>query len=325
MITIKSSRSSTSSTLPNSSLRMGVTLVILGLLFVLLQHEDDVVLVSSFTIVSKQVRNRLFTTFHNQSSENNNNNNINNINSLSSLYSSINSNDNTKNTSTSTSTSTLQTKISNLKKILEREYTTFFNPMYKEYYNNNVIFIDPMTTLTNIQSYQNNVDMLSSRTLLGKVLFQDASITLHSITGGEIIVNNNDDSDVTVDGDNSVSINDIQTRWTLRLTMSILPWKPTARFTGISIYKVVEEKGKGKNGGGVVIMKQIDYWDSVNIKPNSNGEYQIVEKGIAIQDFLNQLKPNGFQAQSAAPELPYQLLRRGDGYEGKIRVVVIKI
>ena len=118
MITIKSSRSSTSSTLPNSSLRMGVTLVILGLLFVLLQHEDDVVLVSSFTIVSKQVRNRLFTTFHNQSSENNNNNNINNINSLSSLYSSINSNDNdnTKNTSTSTSTSTLQTKISNLKK-----------------------------------------------------------------------------------------------------------------------------------------------------------------------------------------------------------------
>jgi hypothetical protein len=32
-------------------------------------------------------------------------------------------------------------------------------------------------------------------------------------------------------------------------------------------------------------------------------------------DFLGQLKPGGFVATSAAPELPYQLLRRGNGYE----------
>lgn len=210
----------------------------------------------------------------------------------------------------SSNTSSLPSKITQLKKILSKEYTTFFNPMYTSYYSPTVTFTDPMTTLSGVQSYQNNVDMLASRTLLGKLLFTDASISLHSVTGGDVIQNDKD-----------VVIEDIITRWTLRMTLSILPWKPTARFTGISVYKVIPTTTNNTpttsndNNNGVSIINQIDYWDSINIKPFSNGQYQTVDKSIAINDFLNQLKPNGFTAQSAAPELPYQLLRRGDGYE----------
>ncbi len=205
----------------------------------------------------------------------------------------------------SSNTSSLPSKITQLKKILSKEYITFFNPMYTSYYSPTVTFTDPMTTLSGVQSYQNNVDMLASRTLLGSFLFTDASISLHSVTGGEIIQNDKD-----------VVIEDIITRWTLRMTLSILPWKPTARFTGISVYKVIPTTtSSDDNNNGVSIINQIDYWDSINIKPFSNGQYQKVDKSIAVNDFLNQLKPNGFTAQSAAPELPYQLLRRGDGYE----------
>jgi hypothetical protein len=224
------------------------------------------------------------------------------------LYSSTSSNENTSSSSASassastTAVSTLQQKVNKLKKILEIEYTTFFNPMYTNYYAKDVTFTDPMTTLSGVQSYQNNVDMLASRTTLGKLLFTDASISLHSVTGGEC------------DESNGGSIGDITTRWTLRLTVSILPWKPTARFTGISIYKV-KPPNSSSNSDEVSVVNQIDYWDSVNIEPNTNGNYKSMDKGVAIKDFLDQLKPDGFQAQSAAPELPYQLLRRGDGYE----------
>jgi hypothetical protein len=207
----------------------------------------------------------------------------------------------------------LKENVTKLKKILEREYTTFFNPMYTNYYANDVTFTDPMTTLSGVQSYQNNVDMLASRTFLGKFLFTDASISLHSVTGGDIDTSSSTSSSSSSSSSSSM-IQDIVTRWTLRLTVSILPWKPTARFTGISIYKV---KPTTNDDIGVSITGQIDYWDSVNIKPNSSGEYMSVDKSVAINDFLEQLKPGGFQAQGAAPEVPYQLLRRGDGYEGE--------
>mmetsp|Transcript_15976 Transcript_15976/g.15372 ORF Transcript_15976/g.15372 Transcript_15976/m.15372 type:complete len:336 (+) Transcript_15976:31-1038(+) len=173
--------------------------------------------------------------------------------------------------------------------------------MQKEYYSSTVTFEDPMTSLSGVDSYQGNVDMLASRTLMGKALFSDAGISLHKITGG----------DVNEASDGSLSITDIQTRWSLRLTAKVFPWKPTARFTGVSVYKVVPTN----DAVGVKIMNQLDYWDSINIRSGSDGVYQKVEKGVAIKDFLNQLKPGGFQAKSAAPELPYQLLRRGDGYE----------
>ena len=132
--------------------------------------------------------------------------------------------------------------------------------------------------------------MLAGRTLMGRILFENAKIILHNVTGGEI----------TADG----KISDIFTRWSLKVTAKVLPWKPTARFTGISIYKVADINGR------TVIVGQQDFWDSINLRPDSSGEYQKVDKSIATNDFLNQLKPGGFQAQQSAAEVPYELLRR---------------
>lgn len=159
-----------------------------------------------------------------------------------------------------------------------------------------------MTSLSGVESYQNNVDMLASRTIMGKVLFSDAGIVLHNVTGGTISTGN----------DGKLEIGDILTRWTLRFTFKALPWKPTARFSGVSIYDVVAAP---KSETGVKIVGQTDYWDSINILPNSGGEYAKVDTSVAIGEFINQIKPGGFIAQTAAEELPYQLLRRGDGYE----------
>lgn len=195
----------------------------------------------------------------------------------------------------STTTAT-EASVATLKKVLEREYVSFFDPMRTEYYSKDVTFDDPMTNLRGVAAYQTNVDMLASRTPLGKFLFENASINLHSVTGGE----------VNADG----SIQDIMTRWTLRVTAKVLPWTPTARFSGVSIYKV---QSVPTTPEGVTIVGQTDYWDSVNLQ--KNGTYGPVDKAIAVGDFLNQLKPGGFQAATAAPELPYTLLRRGNGYE----------
>jgi hypothetical protein len=192
--------------------------------------------------------------------------------------------------------------VAKLKKVLEREYISFFDPMEDSWYSPSVGFVDPMTELSGVDSYRNNVDMLAGRTLMGKILFEDAGINLHSVTGGEVALNSQGE----------VEIADITTRWTLKVTASVLPWKPTARFTGISVYKVVTD---ASSSTGVQIIGQTDYWDSVNLQPNSGGQYQRVEKSLAIQDFLDQLKPGGPKAQAAAPELPYELLRRGIGYE----------
>ncbi|KAI2506939.1 SOUL heme-binding protein [Fragilaria crotonensis] len=192
-----------------------------------------------------------------------------------------------------TKTTTAKESVTELKKVLEREYVSFFNPMRTEYYAKDVTFDDPLTSLAGVDAYKANVDMLSGRTLLGSILFEDGGINLHSVTGGEIY----DDG----------TIQDIITRWTLRFTMKVWPWKPTARFSGISVYKVKPV------GDGVQIVGQLDYWDSINLK--EGGVYEKVEKGEALSDFLNQLKPGGFQASLAAPELPYSLLRRGKDYE----------
>jgi len=159
-----------------------------------------------------------------------------------------------------------------------------------------------MTSLSGVESYQKNVDMLAARTAMGQVLFSDAGIVLHNVTGGALSTNKNGSS----------SIDDILTRWTLRFTFKALPWKPTARFSGVSIYDVVVDP---KSDTGVKIVGQTDYWDSINILPKSGGKYNGVDTSVAIGEFINQIKPGGFQAQAAAPELPYQLLRRGDGYE----------
>jgi len=190
----------------------------------------------------------------------------------------------------------LNQNVQSLKRVLEREYISFFNPMKTEFYASDVTFVDPLTSLSGVSSYQANVDMLAGRTLLGKILFRDANIVLHSVSGGE----------VQEDG----TISDITTRWTLRFTFQILPWAPTAVFTGISQYHV-----KPDNETRVKIYSQKDYWDSINIM---KGRYEPVSKSIAFSDFLDQLNPNknlGVAPSAMGRELPYQLLRRGNGYE----------
>jgi len=164
-----------------------------------------------------------------------------------------------------------------------------------------------MTSLSGVDSYRKNVDMLAGRTLMGKVLFEGAGINLHSVTGGEIIV--------TDDNSNTVRVDDIVTRWTLRLTAKVLPWSPEAVFSGVSVYNIAVG---GKEG--LSIVGQTDYWDSINIQPDTSStnvkqQYKTVPKNIAVSDFLAQLAPTGFLAPTAAPEMPYLLLRRGDGYE----------
>ncbi|VEU33879.1 unnamed protein product [Pseudo-nitzschia multistriata] len=199
------------------------------------------------------------------------------------------------NLASDTTTTSLVDKVQRLKKVLQREYISFFDPMQCEYYSDSVSFEDPMTSLAGVDNYKNNVDMLASRTLLGKFLFQDAGIVLHKVEGGEVD---------PVDR----SISNIITRWTLRVTVKAIPWKPTARFTGISVYEV-------SSGGseGVVVDHQTDYWDSINIQ--SGGGYGKVDKSIAVNHFLDQLKPGNVNAVAAGLELPYELLRIGKDYE----------
>jgi len=189
----------------------------------------------------------------------------------------------------------VKSQVSVIKRVLAKEYTSFFDPMETQYYADDVTFEDPLTSLDGVASYQKNVDMLAGRTLMGSILFDDAKINLHNVSGGE--VGSNDE------------ISDITTRWTLRVTAKILPWKPTATFSGISVYKldVIDNSVK--------IVGQKDYWDSINLRPDSSGSYEKVDKSIALDDFLGQLKPGGLQAQQSAAELPYELLRRGNGYE----------
>jgi len=193
--------------------------------------------------------------------------------------------------SSSTTKPSYKQSLENLKKVLKVEYASFFNPMLKEYYKDDVSFDDPLNSLRGVSQYQTNVDMLAGRTLMGKILFEDASITLHSVT-------DKDDSK-------------IETRWTLRVTAKMFPWKPLAQFTGISIYKVIPSP----NPPGIQIVSQQDYWDSINITPDETGDYNKVSKIDAIRDFISQLKPEGYQAQQSGPELPFILLSRGNGYE----------
>lgn len=178
---------------------------------------------------------------------------------------------------------TTESPFRDIEKCLIKEYATFFTPMDKKYYSSDVIFEDPLNVFQGIDKYQNNVDLLSGKTLLGSILFEDASISLHNI---EIL-----DEET------------IQTRWTLKMTIKILPWKPRPQFTGISIYTIDKDLKQ--------IRKQQDFWDSINLR---KGKYEKVSFQDGLGDFLSQLKKDS-GAQMAAPELPYELLRRSKRYE----------
>ena len=165
---------------------------------------------------------------------------------------------------------------------IRREYASFFSPMERRYYKDDVTFIDPLLKIQGVDKYQSNVDMLAGRSGIGAFLFKDASINLHEVV--------------------KLPDNKLMTRWTLRVTVKALPWSPTARFTGVSIYTLAND---GK------ISKQEDYWDSINLK---KGEYSQVSLLEGLSDFISQLQQDS-GAEMAAPELPYELLRRSNRYE----------
>ncbi len=77
----------------------------------------------------------------------------------------------------------------------------FFDTMILSWYNRNVMFVDPLTSLLGMGSYRNNMDMLMGRTLMEKLLFDGTEINLHLVTGGEV-----------TDSDGHVQIDDIITK-----------------------------------------------------------------------------------------------------------------
>jgi hypothetical protein len=145
--------------------------------------------------------------------------------------------------------------------------------------------------------------MLSGRNWFGSLLFRDASISLHTVQGGDVITA----ADPTIP-EGQIQITELTTRWTLRFTFAALPWQPSPRFSGISKYTVIP-------GGprGVKIVQQLDYWDAINLRPG--GDYQPVGRGDALQHLVGQMVPGALEAPAAGPELPYQTLRLGPSYE----------
>lgn len=53
----------------------------------------------------------------------------------------------------------VKSDVDRLKKVLEREYVSFFSPMEAEYYTNDVTFKDPLNDLSGVEAYENNVNM----------------------------------------------------------------------------------------------------------------------------------------------------------------------
>lgn len=163
---------------------------------------------------------------------------------------------------------------------LREEYASMFDPMRTEFYVPAVTFKDPMISISGIGAYRSNVDMLAGRTLLGRVLFRDASIELHDVL--------EDEADPYA----------LTTRWTLQLCMQVLPWQPFARFSGVSKYTLNE---------CAQVVSQRDFWDSVNLR---EGEYVDASPLEALADFGAQLT-----VKAGPCQLPgYELLRRASAY-----------
>lgn len=167
---------------------------------------------------------------------------------------------------------------------LRREYSSFFNPMEMQLYDPQVAFEDPMVSFQGVDKFKANVDMLSGSSAIGKLLFDDCGLVMHTVT---------EESD-----------RQLTTRWTLQFRFKLLPWQPLAQFTGVSKYTLDADAR---------VLQQQDFWDSVNLK---EGSYTVLPKIAGFGDLLAQLKPGGPQAQTASGrELPYQLLRRAPEYE----------
>lgn len=101
--------------------------------------------------------------------------------------------------STVSPSSTPSSRYPELVKCLTREYLSFFNPLDRKFYCEDVEFIDPLNSFRGIEKYQKNVDMLAGRTAFGSFLFDDASIALHKV-------------DITGE-------RQLETRWTLQVNI----------------------------------------------------------------------------------------------------------
>ena len=99
---------------------------------------------------------------------------------------------------------------------LKREYASFFSPMEMDLYDPQVEFNDPMISFTGASAFKANVDMLSGGSAVGKLLFDDSGLVMHSVT--------------------EESERQLTTRWTLQFRFKLLPWRPLAQFTGVSQY-----------------------------------------------------------------------------------------
>ena len=104
---------------------------------------------------------------------------------------------------------------------LKREYSSFFNPMEMELYDPQVSFDDPMISFTGAGAFKANVDMLSGGSAVGKLLFDDPGLVMHTVT--------------------EESERQLTTRWTLQFRFKLLPWRPLAQFTGVSQYTLDEQ------------------------------------------------------------------------------------
>ena len=125
---------------------------------------------------------------------------------------------------TETETETRRQSTEGVKDALRREYLSFFEVFEEGLYSEDVKFLDPLNRLEGISAYKRNIDMLGGRGMLGRSLFSDARINLHSVTEPE-------------EGR-------VRTRWTMSFTFKGLPWKPRPTFTGISDYTLDEKTGK---------------------------------------------------------------------------------
>ena len=110
----------------------------------------------------------------------------------------------------------MEVKKSQLKEVIAREYASMFDPMERQFYTPQVEFIDPLNSFKGVDKYQGNVDLLGGRSLLGRLVFRDAYIHLHTFT--------------------DLDEYRFETRWTLGLTMKVLPWQPEAVITGTSVH-----------------------------------------------------------------------------------------
>lgn len=171
---------------------------------------------------------------------------------------------------------------------LKKDYETFFQPMQVALYAPDMKFVDPLVSMEGRDKYKSNAHTLAGVTGLGKMLFSDCSITLHNVSK------------------TASNLQQLRTRWTLQFRLKVLPWKPLAAFTGVSDYSLDHEAR---------VVKQEDYWDSIELMPGGKDVYKRSGKLAAIIDVLEQLAPKGKAKAASNVELEYVLLRRHTDYE----------